>query len=126
MLQFFPDLRNHANGPMKFCVTVFRTTAEDRYYETTKQIEGILARVDKRTIFPGTGFNKEAFDNFKGQPIMGSLYLEILYGHPEDGFSRKTVKIIDFELSKKKNADGEVKVSHYWYIRNDTDVPFSS
>lgn len=23
MLQFFPDLRNHANGPMKFCVTVF-------------------------------------------------------------------------------------------------------
>ena len=57
---------------------------------------------------------------------MGSLYLEILCGHPEDGFSRKTVKIIDFELSKKKNADGEVTVSHYWYIRSDTDVPFSS
>ena len=119
-LEFRLVIRNHANGPVKMLVEKLHATVEDRFFDTPGQVSVTLPRMGNITIFPGGGFNKEAFAKFKDRTY-GTLEYSILYGHPEDPFSRKCTKNVALSVFKDVNDKGEPTVAITWIIKEESD-----
>lgn len=121
-LQFWLQLRSHTNGPVKYSVEKFRTTVEDRFIDIPRTVTGILPRAGQITIYPGSGLKKEAIDAFKNR-FYGTIEYSILYGHPEDALSRRWSRTLTLEVIKKKDETGKEGVTHFWFVKEDSDIP---
>jgi|SRR5271165_2606547 len=121
ILQFRLCIRNHANGPVRYSIEKFRTTVEDRFFELPVKVTGVLPRIGQTTIHPGGGFKKEAFDGFRNR-FFGTIEYKILYGHPDDRLSRLWSGILTIEVIKKIDENGKQGVTHFWFIKEESDV----
>jgi hypothetical protein len=114
-------VRNLTNGPMKILIERFHTTIEDRFYTSPKHGQSVLSRAAATTLFPGGGFKKDAFDKFADRAT-GTLEFSILYGHPEDAFSRRAAKTLRLDLFKRRNDKGELSVNINWIVQAESDI----
>jgi hypothetical protein len=73
------------------------------------------------TIFPGVGFKKEAFEGFSAAS-QGKMEFSIIYGHPDDDFSRRFTKTLNLILFKRKDEQGKTVVLLNWTIESESDV----
>jgi hypothetical protein len=113
-LEIRPRIKNVAPGPVKYRAARLLVTFNDRFVEWGCN-DSILSREIERTIIPNKGFDAAAYESF-GPETQGKLEFEILYGHPNDEFARRTSK--KFDLIFFKRADGFVL---HWYDRGDAD-----
>jgi hypothetical protein len=115
-LEFRFQIRNVAPGPLKYKSERIDVIIGDRI-KTARDICGILPRNSWVQLKVG-GFEKNTVDDFK-ERTSGTYEYSIIYGHPDDNYSRQTKKRIHFDLVKEK---GKV-IGCPWIILEESDQP---
>ena len=100
-LEFRFLIRNVAPGPLKYKIERINAIIGDRI-RATRNGEGILPR-NSSTMLRVGGFQKDQVDQLPNR-ISGIYEISIIYGHPDDGYSRRCSKRIHFDLIRKDRS----------------------
>ncbi|MCI0556689.1 MAG: hypothetical protein L0287_37595 [Anaerolineae bacterium] len=117
-LEFRFQIRNVAPGPMKYKAERIDVIIGDRI-RTSRDIVGILPRNSWIQLKIG-GFEKTMVNALDDRTV-GTHEFSIIYGHPQDEYSRRAKKKIRFDLVKK---DGKVTGAP-WVILEENDDPIA-
>jgi hypothetical protein len=113
-LEFRFQIRNVAPGPAKYDAERINVVIGDRI-RSARNINGTLPRNSWIQLKVG-GFDKDTVDQFPDR-IAGTYEYTIIYGHPEDNYTRRGTKRIHFDLVKR---EGKV-IAAPWNILEEHD-----
>jgi hypothetical protein len=121
-LELRPKFRNVANGPMRVLIDRMDVRLEDRFYQA-RIANFVIPRAVQRTVLTNFGFRREAFDAFPSR-ARGTIELSILYGHPEDRYSRRSTKILRIDVFKGIDPDSQqvASITVNWIVEAEDDV----
>ncbi|SRR6266851_8487549 len=111
-LEFRFQIRNVAPGPIKYKAERIDVVVDDRI-KSARDITGTLPRNSWIQLKVG-GYEKKIVDTLPDR-VAGTYEFSIIYGHPDDEYSRRCKKKIRFDLIKHPN------VAAPWLIQLETD-----
>jgi hypothetical protein len=114
-LEFRFLIRNTAPGPMRYKAERIDVIIGDRI-RTSRDLIGVLSR-NAWTTLRVSGFDKELVSALKNYES-GTYEFSIVYGHPQDNYSRRMTKRLRFDLVKK---DAKVNEEAPWVILEEKD-----
>lgn len=117
-LEFRFHIRNVAPGPLKYKAERVDVIIGDRI-RTERNLIGVLPRTSWTQLMVG-GFDQEVVGSLEDRTA-GVYEMSIIYGHPDDEYSRRAKKRIRFELIKRDNIISNAP----WRILEESDEPTS-
>src|SRR5579884_1046422 len=117
-LKFRLAFTNVANGALKYHVEKLQIFLEDRF-ATARIGTSVIPRATRMLMIPNAGFGRGAFDSFP-ERTHGHLEYSIIYGHPEDPYSWRSIKSIELHI-KKSIKDRQPNVGLIWIIRSESE-----
>jgi hypothetical protein len=111
-------LRNTTAFPMKFAVEHYAFEVGG-FKVITTGTPAIIPPQNTLTFFPIRGLSKKEHAGLPARSA-GGLRLLIVYGHPDGSYTRRTKRVLEVHVFKKKNGK-EVRVN--WMQREGSDDP---
>jgi hypothetical protein len=107
-------MRNSVGLPLKFEVEKYEIIYGDIILKCA--VNGaVIPKDGVLTLFPGRGLTRSQYAGLPPRSA-GTLEYQIKYGHPDKDFSRRSYKLLQIDLFKKK---GRADIN--WMIRNESE-----
>ncbi|SRR6266699_957471 len=107
-------LENKVDGPLKFHLEKMVTSISG-FSVITQDKQAILPKGGKMTFYPSGGLSAKQYLSLNSRPT-GTLEAVIVYGHPDQGFSRRSILDLHLDIFRKNVGKKNEDASMNWII----------